>query len=597
MKTSRRNDNRGITLLEVLVGTAVFLLFALGVYGGISLVFKIVYNSRLKILETAVLSEKLETVRNLPFDQVGILNGIPSGVLPYTQTVTRNGIDFNIITTVRNIDDPFDGTVTSTPIDTSPADYKLVEMSIICASCPQTKEVTLSTRVAPKGLEGASDNGSLFIHVFDANGIDVQGASVNVIYTGTSTPIIINDTTDNNGMLRIIDTPTGTEAYNITITKSGFSSDYSVSSSVSNPNPLKPPSNVISQSVTEISFSIDELASMDLTTMNQSCSVIAGASFDIWGDKKIGNNPVVYKYYQTLATNGLGQYDFSSLEWDKYNISTTNTIYNLVGSIPMLPLDLTPGLSQELSLILKLQTSHSLLVLVRDAGTEQPLSDAMVNLTKTGYNSSVTTSVGYLRQTDWSGGSGQSIYTDETRYYSDNTNVDVDSPDGDVKLRKVGGDYQSPALLESSTFDFGPSVVYRNILWEPLSQTADTDLKFQIASSNSSTPASWIFAGPDGATSTYYTSTSTLIYSGNNGNQYLRYKAFLSTEDTKETPQLSEILFTYTNQCIPPGQVYFDSLSSGTYTLEVSKTGYDTIIDNTLEVLNDTQMIINMSAS
>ena len=166
MKKAWRINKKGITFIEVLVAAAIFLLFALGIYGGITLVFKVVYNSRMRIVETAILAEKLEEVRNLPFDQVGILNGIPSGVLPYTQTTSRNGVNYNIITTVRNIDDPFDGTVTTTPQDTAPADYKLVEMSIICERCIQTKRVTLSTRVSPKGLEGASSNGSLFIHVF-----------------------------------------------------------------------------------------------------------------------------------------------------------------------------------------------------------------------------------------------------------------------------------------------------------------------------------------------------------------------------------------------------------------------------------------------
>jgi len=54
------------------MATAIFLLFALGIYGGLQLVFKIVYQSRLRILETAVLSAELETVHNIPFDQIGI---------------------------------------------------------------------------------------------------------------------------------------------------------------------------------------------------------------------------------------------------------------------------------------------------------------------------------------------------------------------------------------------------------------------------------------------------------------------------------------------------------------------------------------------
>lgn len=597
MNSAMKKKYRGFSLLEVLVATAVFLLFAIGIYGGLNLVYKIVYSSRLRILQTAILDEKLETVRNLPFDQVGITNGIPVGVLPYSQTVRRNGIDFDLITTVRNIDDPFDGMATGTVlIDTSPADYKLVEMSIICHDCIQQKPVVLITRVSPRELEGASEDGSLFVHVFDANGHDLQGATVNIAYIG-STTINITDTTDNEGMVRVIGTPTGTEKYHITVSKSGFSTDYTVSSSLAVPNPVKSPSTVISQTVTEINFSIDYLSSLSLQTINQSCYALGNSNFNIRGEKLIGNNPIVYKYDQDLYTNASGFYDFLNIEWDKYHFSASGTIYDIAGSIPMLPIDLTPGLTQDAFLILKTHSSDSLLVQVRDAGTLQPLSNATVRLSAVGYDQSASTSVGYLRQTDWSGGSGQEVFNDNTRYYADNGNIVNNSPDGDVKLKKVGGDYLTLGWLESSIFDFGAGATYRNIVIQPLSQPTDTYVKFQIATDASSTPAVWNYFGPDGTANTYYTATSSLINSSHYNQQYLRYKAYLITDDTKNTPTLSEVLFTYTNQCTPPGQVFFDNLSDGLYTLEVSRDGYNTITSVDFEVLGSTITTVNMSVS
>lgn len=590
-------NKKGFSLIEVLVATAIFLLFALGIYGGIHLIFKIVYNSRLQILETAILSEKLEVVRNLPFDQVGILNGIPVGVLPYSQTITRNGVPFDIITTVRNIDDPFDGMVTGTPqIDTSPADYKLVEMSIICQNCLQSNPVILSARVSPKGLEGSSNNGSLFIHVFDSQGIDVPGATVNVEYYGSSA-INLTDTTDNNGMVRIIDTPTGTEAYVINITKSGYSSDYTVSSTAGNPNPTKPPSTVISQTVTEISFSIDIAGSLNLTTLNASCVPIPNAGFYVRGDKKIGNNPTVYKFDQTLASNGSGLYNFANVEWDNYYFNSTSTSYNLAGSVPILPINMTAGLTQAASLIFEPYSQYSMLVSVRDSGTQQPLTDVSVRLKKGAYDNTVTTSIGYVRQTDWSGGSGQVLYTDLTKYFADNANIEINSPAGDLELVKVGNTYQNPGWLESSIFDMGPSVTYRNVFWDPISQPNGTSVRLQLATSNTSTPASWYFAGPDGTNSTYYTVTTSLIYANHTNDRYMKYKVYLDTADTSKTPQVFDLIFTYTNQCTPPGQAYFGSLSSGTYTLEVSKDGYEDFTDSTIEINSSTQAIIDMSLS
>ncbi len=592
----RLENKKGFSLLEVLVATAIFLLFALGIYGSIHLVFKIVYMSRLRILETALLSEQLEVARNLSYDNVGIINGVPSGVLPHTTSTVRNGMQFNLITTVRNIDDPFDGTAAGTPRDTSPADYKLVEISAICNNCEQQTPVILSTMVAPKNLEGASVNGSLFITVFDANGLPVAGANVDVTNTSRSPNTIISDTTNNDGLVAIVDTPTGTISYNIRVSKAGYSSDYTVSSSVSVPNPVKPPSTVASQTVTELSFGIDQLSSINLNTVDTNCAVLANQAFSIWGEKIIGTNPTVYKYSKNLTTNGSGNYNFGSMEWDKYHV-TVSGAQDIAGSIPMIPLNLTPGLSQNFTLILKAHATNSLLVQVKDAGTGLPLSNATVHLyIPSGYDETVLTGYGYTRQTDWSGGSGQAAIGNDAKYFADNGNLNVISPAGDLILKKVGSKYLNSGWLESSTFDLGSAVNFNNILFEPLAQATSTGINpitFQIATSNSSSPASWTYRGPDGATSTYYTATSSQIYSGDDNHRYLRYKVFLNTTNTSFTPHLFEVAFTFTNGCTPPGQVFFSNLSAATYNLDISHDGY-TASNNTLDVTS-TQAIVNLS--
>ena len=120
-------------------------------------------------------------------------------------------------------------------------------------------------------------------------------------------------------------------------------------------------------------------------------------------------------------------------------------------------------------------------------------------------------------------------------------------------------------------------VNFNNIIWSPFNQSPETgvnSIKFQIATSNSSSPSNWEFFGPDGTADTYYTATTTVIHEQHNGERYLRYRVFLSTEDTNYTPQLFEVVFTYTNSCIPPGQSFFNSLSSSTYSYEISRDGY-----------------------
>ena len=594
----KKINNFGFTLIELTVAIAIFLIFALGIYSTSTIVFKIVYQSRMRILETALLSEQLEIARNLPYETIGILNGIPSGVLQHSQTIVRDGATFSVITSVRNIDDPFDGTLGGTPNDTAPADYKLIEVSSICINCSQQTPVILSTIVAPKNLEGESKNGALFIHVFDSNGLAVPQANIHVVNTASNPDIIFDDVTDNDGMLRIVDAPTGTLSYNITVSKPGYNSDYTVSSTVENPNPLKPPSNVVSQTITEISFSIDTISALNISSLNSVCSNIAGPSATIYGEKIIGASPSVYKMSQnfSLASNN---YIFNNLEWDTYHLSLLGASYDLAGSVPMLPIKLNPGATQNVSLILKPHTANSLLIKAKDAGTGLPLSDATVHLSGNGVDDSLQTDLGYTRQTDWSGGSGQINLSDETQYFADSGTLSNTISPGDLSLKKIGNLYFVSGNLESSTFDLGSSVTLRNIIFEPISQPVQAGLNsisFQLAATNSSTATNWDYLGPDGTANTYYTATNTLIYSGLNGNRYLRYKVFLSTEDNHYSPQLSEVNITFTNNCVPPGQVFWNGLASGTYNLDVSRTGYTTN-SGTVVVDGNGEMEVNLSPS
>jgi PEGA domain len=103
-------------------------------------------------------------------------------------------------------------------------------------------------------------------------------------------------------------------------------------------------------------------------------------------------------------------------------------------------------------------------------------------------------------------------------------------------------------------------------------------VQFQLATSNST--SSWNYLGPDGTAGTYYNATTTDISSVNNGNRYLRYRMMLSTASSSYTPSVSDIQFTFTSSCVPPGQVLFQSLPTGTYTITVSKAGYTTTNDS-----------------
>ena len=596
------NTKRGVpgfTLVEVIAAVGIFVIFAVGIYSAISLSIKIAIESRRRVVETGLVNEQLETARNLKYDDVGILGGSPPGKLVYQKMIQYNGATYQITTTVRNIDDPYDGTIDGATKDAAPADYKLVEMSVVCTSCASNKPLVLSTRVSPKNLEGASTNGSLFLQLFDAAGLPVSGVNVAAINNAVNPPVVINDTTGIDGYLRLIDIPTGTLAYSISATKAGYSTDYTVASSMANPQPSTPPATVISQTVTELSLSIDRISSLNVHAVNQACQPLSNTPLRLVGQKLIGKNPKIYKFDQLLSTDAFGLIAFPAIEWDTYTVSASGTALDLAGAIPAVPFGITPGSAQELTAVLRPHSAHTLLVRVQDAGTMLPLADATVELTRTGYTKTLLTTMGYIRQTDWSQGAGQANFGNEARYYSDDAGVDTEDPAGDLKLKKVGMQYVESGLVESSTFDLGTGVTFRNLVVEPSTQppqTGNKPLLFQLATSAVPDPGTWNFVGPNGVTSTFYTPTSTVIFTGHSGDRYLRYQALLHSDSSNYTPQLSELSVTYTNACTPPGQAFFASLpTAGAYTLTVTRNGYTTATGQ-IDLGGNRETTVNMSA-
>lgn len=572
--------------MEILVGVAIFVMIFLSIYQVYNILMSLVNTGKIKVVASALIEEQFEIIRNMPYSDVGIIAGIPAGKIQANKIETRSGIPFTIITTVRNIDDPFDGTLDGIPNDLSPADYKLVEISVSCNTCRNFNPVILNTRVSPKNLEGASTNGALFVRVFDANGIAVVGANVHIENNNEIPAIIIDDVTNNDGELKIIDVPPGVESYEITITKNGYSADKTYATGdLLNPNPTKVHASIVQQQVTQISFAIDILAILNISSVTDTCASIPNIDFDLKGAKIIGTGPDILKYEQSIFTGAGASISLNNLEWDVYNAFSTDADYDFAGYIPLLPLNLSPGSTQNLQLIVSAKSTNNFLVTVKDFGTQLPLQDTEVTLSKGGLDTTLITNLGFLKQTDWSLGAGQIDFIDEKKYFNSDGDVIINNPIGDVVLRDVLGVYAPSGELESSSFDMGVGSNFDKISWVPQgqpSQTGPDSVKFQLASNNDN--LTWNFVGPDGTSGTFYTTLDMNINAMHDGDRYFRYKLFLQTADTSFTPNLSEVSFTFTSGCVPPGQVLFKNMEAGTYSLTASTTGYTTFNDANVEI-------------
>lgn len=572
----------GFTLIEVLVGVAVFVVIATAMYQAYSSLFVLTSANQYKILALNLANEQFEIVRNLSYENVGEVNGIPNGLVPHEQDLVRGGITFKVVTTIRNVDLPFDGTIGGDPNDLSPADNKLVEVQVECPLCKNYTPISLTTTIAPKNLETASTNGALFIKVFDANGIPVSEADVIVINSSADPDIIIQDETDVNGMLQIVDVPPGVNAYHISVSKSGYSSAQTfppggIVHGYLNSTPTQPDATVVVQQVTQVSFAIDKLSTLSFKSLTPLCSPVGNINFTLSGSKTVGFQ--IPKFLADLSTNGAGDYSSTTMEWDAYNAIGADSTYDIIGISPLNPIPLNPDSVQDVKLIVATKDPRSLLVTVKDSATSLPVTGAEVSIIGPSYSSVQTTDRGYINQTDWSGGPEQEIYENTNRYLIDDGGVAVDAPAGEIRLRNIFGSFASSGSLESSTFDTGSQSNFHNMVWSPTDQPIDTgpdSLKFQIATNNEQATTSWAYTGPDGTENTYYTPSNSVIHDSHDGKRFIRYKVFLNTESTSVTPNVSDIAFTFTSDCTPPGQVVFSGLGAGTYDIQVSKAGYTT---------------------
>ena len=563
-------SNKGFSLVEVLVGTALLVIVMIAFYGSYSSLFQIANASKFRTLAVQLADEQFEIIRNMPYINVGLTTGIPLGVLPQTQTLSRGGTEFIVNLTIRNI---------NLSTSTVQASDKLVEIEVNCAGCPNFQPVVLTGQISPANLASAGNGGAMAVQVFDAGGGPVVGATVDLQSVATSS-VQNTDVTNNFGVLNIIGVPPGSDMYRIEVGKVGYSTDrtYPIGGA-GNPDPVKPDATVLDQLVTNISFSIDRFSSINVSSVNFLCSPRPNFNFSMTGAKQIGTG--VPKYSQALETNGSGELTLDSMEWDTYTVTPTDANYEVAGINPISPFSLNPDNSQNLQFVVVPKNPNSLMVTVIDGITGLPLSGAEVRLQNTsGYDATKITGQGYLSQTDWSGGAGQDIFSDITAYFAGNGNIDTATSSGDILMKEIFGEYNTNATgtLESSTFDIGTTSNFYALTWTPSSQpalTGDNSVKFQFAS-NASSSDPWNFMGPDGTASTYYLIPNTPISVDHNGKRYVRYLTYLTTNTATVTPMVSDVSFSYTSGCIPPGQVIYQGLSSGTYNITVSKTGYTT---------------------
>ena len=573
-------DKTGFTLIETLIGMAIFAVIALAIYFTYLNIVEAIAKNRLRSAATAILEREIETVRGMKFSDVGLLGGAPAGLIASQKTVEYGAVSFLVDAYVRNIDDPFDGTTGGAPNDTAPADYKLVEFKISCLTCIGFfVPMRMTTTVAPAGLESATQNGSLFVNVFDSSGESVSGTIVKVVNNTTSPPISITDSTNANGLLQLVDVPTSTSAYEITVTKPGYTSARTYQlGDPQNPNPSKPHATVVSQQVTTLNFSIDVASSIAFISADETCAPVSGVEFSMEGSNIIGTDPVVKSFTTTTATNVSGTKLISLLEADTFTVSGVSSSMDIAGQSRFSPITTLPGSALVMRWLMAPKEPNALMVSVTDASSAL-LEGATVTLTRPGFSETKVTGRKEIVHSDWSGVGGYSSQSGEILVLP-----------GEMQIGQVDGVYATGTehWLEGPSIDFGTTTTsFFSLRFAPETQPAGTSVGLQLAANNDN--VSWNYLGPDGTAGTYYTASGTAVTAVLNNNRYMRYRIVLQTDDASSTPSFNEMAIDYASGCITPGQAFFTNLTDDTYALAITRAGYQNYSDPNLDILQNWQ--------
>ena len=380
----KNSTKSGQIYLDILITVAILTILLHALISLILLSFELISFTRARTTAKHLAQEKIELIRNLSYDIIGTSGGIPSGDLPQTEQISRNGLNYTVKTGIVYIDHSFDN---QTPDDPLPTDFKRVRIDVSWEGLAKsaTNPITFITDISPKGVETTVGGGTLSILVFNAQGEPVPQAQVNVTAPEVTPAIDLSLETNDDGRIILPGAPACTSCYQVSVAKTGYSSNrtYSTEEIV---NPHKPHLTILEGQLTEISFAIDKVGRLAVASSQNrehEFALLPNIIFRLKGEKVIGtdiNDNPVYKYEQEFATDDYGRLIITDLEWDNYNLFLPEgSTWDICGANPLLPIILLPDQELDFTFALNPHTEHSLLAIFTDV-SQQPIASVAAAL-------------------------------------------------------------------------------------------------------------------------------------------------------------------------------------------------------------------------
>jgi prepilin-type N-terminal cleavage/methylation domain-containing protein len=348
LRSKKFNRKKGFTLIEILVDLMIITFVATAVIAAFMAGYNALSLSKAKVAAVALANEKMEILRNMPYDDLATENGAiyPPGELLDNEEVVRKNIRFNVHMTINYVDDPYDGdalgSIPGKPVDVYPYDYKKARIEVYKIG-REPVLADISTNISAKAAETPSDTGILYLCVIDANNLPVTEATVTIENTEVSPPVNMELETDDSGCVMVPALPPDEHNhYHLVVTKDGYSTDMTYPRTPQNPNQLQPDVNISVQQVTRVTLAIDKVSTMQINTVDLTGAPVGNLSLHIEDSKEIQFNPTVYKYSQDHNCDAFGQLTLADMEWGDYKISINTDGYYLSSAYPVLPVHLNP---------------------------------------------------------------------------------------------------------------------------------------------------------------------------------------------------------------------------------------------------------------
>lgn len=397
-----KSEKKAFTLIEALVDFAIVGMVMVAIFGAFSASFKSIELAKAKIAAVALANEKMEEIRNMPYDELATQTGLiyPPGQIPDGQEVARKGITFSVNIVIACVDDPFDG-IGAADTALNSCDYKRAEI-IVRKLGKSANLAKLSSFVAAKAAETASSTGIIKLCVIDSNSNPVVDAVITITNTEVDPPVNISGVTGNDGCISVPTLPPDSHNnYHLTATKDGFSTDLTWPRTAQNPNAVIPDVDVLIQQVTFQTLVIDYIAKMTITVKDEAGSPVPNTVINVTGSKLRYFNPNCPKYTtdQTYAqtwctvnpavsTDANGVLVLNDLEFDDYTITVPT--WNIAATSPYQPIHLDAGADIGISLTVTHSTSMPMITGIEPL---QGKRGEIVSVTISGYNFTDTTTV------------------------------------------------------------------------------------------------------------------------------------------------------------------------------------------------------------